>query len=313
MKRLALIAVSVFVLAGCGALGAAKAHTLSLAYKAGDTYTYKLHASSEQTVTTSEISFPLNFDISADESIKVKSVDSSGTADLAITLSNLTMKSTMGGVSNTTTGVPAQTINVQVGADGRLVSVEGNQLPGGTPMQAFSGLGGGFFITAVLPAKPVKPGDTWTKDYDQANPNGTGGTHVTSKSFYLRDESLNGVNAAVRDGDVRADDEGHRDHRRHDVGRPRRPPRHEDPLDRGGRRDHRSQAPPANAALPSGDGGARLQRSHERQGRGDHGPDPCLSRAPSARRSRKSARSSRSSSSAHGSRKRRPRGGPPRC
>jgi len=197
MKRLALIAVSVFVLAGCGAFGAAKAHTLSLAYKAGDTYKYKLHASSKQTVTTSEISFPLNFDISADESIKVKSVDSSGTADLAITLSNLTMKSTMGGVSNTTTGVPAQTINVQVGADGRLVSVEGNQLPGGTPMQAFSGLGGGFFITAVLPAKPVKPGDTWTKDYDQANPNGTGGTHVTSKSFYLRDESLNGVNAAV--------------------------------------------------------------------------------------------------------------------
>jgi len=197
MKRLALIAVSVFVLAGCGAFGAARAHTLSLAYKAGDTYKYKLHASSKQTVTTSEISFPLNFDISADESIKVKSVDSSGTADLVITLSNLTMKSTMGGVSNTTTGVPAQTINVQVGADGRLVSVEGNQLPGGTPMQAFSGLGGGFFITAVLPAKPVKPGDTWTKDYDQANPNGTGGTHVTSKSFYLRDESLNGVNAAV--------------------------------------------------------------------------------------------------------------------
>ena len=197
MKRLALLAVSVFLLAGCGAFGAARAQTLSLAYKAGDTYKYKLHASSKQTVTTSEISFPLNFDISADESIKVKSVDSSGTADLAITLSNLTMKSTMGGVSNTTTGVPAQTINVQVGADGRLVSVEGNQLPGGTPMQAFSGLGGGFFITAVLPAKPVKPGDTWTKDYDQANPNGTGGTHVTSKSTYLRDESLNGVNAAV--------------------------------------------------------------------------------------------------------------------
>jgi hypothetical protein len=197
MKRLALLAVSVLLLAGCGAFGAAGAHTLSLAYKAGDTYKYKLHASSKQTVTTSEISFPLNFDISADESIKVKSVDSSGTADLAITLSNLTMKSTMGGVSNTTTGVPAQTINVQVGADGRLVSVEGNQLPGGTPMEAFSGLGGGFFITAVLPAKPVKPGDTWTKDYDQANPNGTGGTHVTSKSTYLRDESLNGVNAAV--------------------------------------------------------------------------------------------------------------------
>ena len=36
MKRLALLAV--LLLAGCGSFGAPKPHTLSLAYKAGDTF-----------------------------------------------------------------------------------------------------------------------------------------------------------------------------------------------------------------------------------------------------------------------------------
>jgi len=195
MKRLALLAV--LLLAGCGSFGAPKPHTLSLAYKAGDTFKYKLHSTSKQTVTTNGMSIPLNFEISANESIQVKSVDASGTADLAITLSDLAFKSTMGGTTNTTTGLPAQTIDAQIGADGRLVSIGGNQLPSGTPLDALTGLGGGFFVSAVLPSNSVKPGDTWTKDYDQANPMGTGTTHIASKSTYLRDESLNGVNAAV--------------------------------------------------------------------------------------------------------------------
>jgi hypothetical protein len=56
---------------------------------------------------------------------------------------------------------------------------------------------GGGFISAVLPNAAVKPGDTWSKDFDQANPLGTGTIHVTTTSKYLRDESLQGVNAAV--------------------------------------------------------------------------------------------------------------------
>lgn len=195
MKRLAVVAV--LLLAGCGSLGAPKAHTLSLAYKAGDTFKYKLHATSKQTVGAAGMALPINFEITANESTKVKSVDSSGTADLELTLSDLTFKSTAGTTVNTTTGTPPQTVEVQVTSDGRVVSVGGNAIPSGSPLDALSGLGGGFFITAVLPDHAVKPGDTWTKDYDQANPHGTGAVHVASKSTYLRDESLNGINAAV--------------------------------------------------------------------------------------------------------------------
>jgi hypothetical protein len=189
MRRLALVAVLAFA---CGAVGA-HAQTLALAYKGGDTYKYSIHSVVKQTIDTGATSIPVNLDLTALETVTVKSVDSSGTAELSITLSNVAMKSASGSVTNTTTGTPMPTITMKVAADGRIVSVNGNSF-GGSPL---NGTGGGAFISAVLPDHAVKPGDTWTKDFDQANPLGTGTTHVTSKSKYLRDESLKSINAAV--------------------------------------------------------------------------------------------------------------------
>src|SRR5260370_37510422 len=58
-------------------------------------------------------------------------------------------------------------------------------------------MGGGLFVISVLPSNAVKPGDTWSKDYDKANPGSKGSVHLTTHSTYLRNEPLNGVNAAV--------------------------------------------------------------------------------------------------------------------
>jgi hypothetical protein len=194
MKRLTLLAL--FALA-CGAVPV-QAQTLSLGYHAGDTYKYTYHSVTKQTVLTAGVSLPADIELSANEAVTVKSVDASGTADLAITLSNFAIKSTAGGVTTTTPVMPDTTMDATLAADGRILSLGGNQLAGSNPFLAFSGMGGGFFVTAVLPGNPVKPGDTWSKDYDQANPGGTtGAIHMTSHSKYLRNESLNGVNAAV--------------------------------------------------------------------------------------------------------------------
>ena len=196
MKRLTLLAL--FALA-CGAVPV-QAQALSLGYHAGDTYKYTYHSATKQTVTAAGVSLPADIELSANEAVSIKSVDSSGTADLAITLSNFAVTSTTGGVTTTTPVMPDTTIDVTLAADGRILSLDGNQLAGSNPFLAFSGMGGGFFVTAVLPSNPVKPGDTWSKDYDQANPGGTGSTgaiHITSHSKYLRNEFLNGVNAAV--------------------------------------------------------------------------------------------------------------------
>ena len=193
MKRLALLALFAFA---CGAVPA-QAQTLSLGYHSGDTYKYSFHSTTKQTMGASGMTVPADIEMSATETVKVKSVDSSGTADLAITLGNFNVKSTTGGVTNTTTGIPETTLDVSVAADGRVLSMDGHQFAGADPFLVFSGLGGGFFVSAVLPSNAVRPGDTWSKSYDQSNPGGTGTVHLTTHSKYLSNESLQGINAAV--------------------------------------------------------------------------------------------------------------------
>ena len=193
MRRLALLAV---LAVSCGALPA-HAQALTLAYRSGDTYKYVFHLSSKRTIIAAGVTIPIEMDITTNESVKVKSVDKAGTADLTITLAGFVMGSTTGGVTSTTTGLPPTTIDVVVAVDGQIVSMGGNPYVGSNPFLAFSSMGGGFFVTAVLPDNDVKPGDTWSKTYDQAMPQESGGVHVTSTSRYLRDESFNGVNAAV--------------------------------------------------------------------------------------------------------------------
>jgi len=195
MRRVAVLVL--FFVAACGSFGAAQPHTLSLAYKAGDTYKYKFHSTSKQTAGTGGMTIPVSVDTSANETVAVKSVDSSGVADLSITLSDFSLKTVAAGVTNTTTGLPANSVEVKIRPDGTLVSVNGNDLMAGSPIAALAGVGGGYFIAAVLPDKAVKVGDTWSKTYDQKDPIGSGTVHIVSDSKYLRDESFNGVTAAV--------------------------------------------------------------------------------------------------------------------
>lgn len=190
MRMLALVAL---LAVACGA-ATAHAQTLSLAYKGGDTYKYALHTTANETVDAGAMTIPIKLDLTAVETVKVKSVDSSGTADLSIDLSNVTMKSVSGQTTNTTTGTPMPTISMKVAADGRILSVNGNSF-GGNPFTNFSS--GGAFISAVLPDKAVRPTDKWSKDFDQANPMGAGTIHVTTTSTYVKDESVKGINAAV--------------------------------------------------------------------------------------------------------------------
>lgn len=194
MKRLAVLAF--LLLAGCGSLGATQPHTLSLAFKPGDTYKYHFHSTTKQTATTSGMTIPVSIETTADEAVKVESITASGNAQLGITLSKLTVKLSMGGVTNTTTDAGGSTIEVELARDGRLVSVGGSPIAASSPLLALTSIGSGLFVAAILPDHAVKPGDTWTKDYDQTTPT-DGAIHIATRSTYLRDESVNGVSSAV--------------------------------------------------------------------------------------------------------------------
>jgi hypothetical protein len=197
MKHLFALVLVPILIAACGSANAAQTQTLLLAFKATDTYKYALHSTTKETVVMGVMTIPVSADISGDETVTVKSVDASGTADLSVTLANLTIKTVTGsGVTNTTT-LPSQTSEVKIASDGRPMSSNGTPISTGNAFAAFSALGGSFFISAVLPNYKVKSGDSWTKSYDQAGPDGSGTVHITSSSKYLRDESLKGINAAV--------------------------------------------------------------------------------------------------------------------
>ena len=190
MRRLALVAL---VAVACGA-APVQAQTLALAYKSGDTYKYALHSTVNQTMDASTMAVPVKIDVTAGETVTINSVDSSGTADVSIALTKVVIKSTTGLVNNTTSGMELPAITMKIASDGRVVSTAVS----GIVPDLISPFSGGYgFITAILPDAAVKPGDSWSKEFDQANRLGTGAIHVTAKSTYLRDESVRGVNAAV--------------------------------------------------------------------------------------------------------------------
>lgn len=184
------------MLAACGAFPAQHAQAITLAYKSGETFKYHFHAALNYTVGISTMTIPVTADISADEKITVKSVDPSGTADMTVDLSNLTAKTTSGGMTNTTTKNTPTSLELKVASDGRVINVNGQAISGAGALPGIPGTQGGL-ISAILPDKPVKPGDTWTKSYDQSVPIGSGTIHVTSNNKYTKDEKVGSVNAAV--------------------------------------------------------------------------------------------------------------------
>jgi hypothetical protein len=179
-------------LVACGAVPV-QAQMLALAYRNGDTYAYSIHSVVNATVGASATPVPVKFDLTARETVTVRSVDPDGTADLSITLSAATMKTSSAGVTTTVTGAPLPSVEMKVAADGRVLSLNGSAVGGFAPLSGTDD----SFISAVLPDNPVKPGDTWAKSYDQANPSGSGSIHVKANSRYLRDETLKGIKAAV--------------------------------------------------------------------------------------------------------------------
>jgi hypothetical protein len=194
MRRLAAIALAAVA---CGAV-VAHAQTLSLAYAKGATYHYTLHMTSNLSTDMGTVSAPVKMDMTAKEAVTVNSVDSKGVADVSLTFSDVHMVMSMTSANSSTTINQTQstfpTTDLKIGPDGRVLSANGMDVSN----EMTFGFGGvSSFVIAVLPDNAVKPGDSWTKSYDQASPFGSGSTHITANSKYLRDETFHGIKAAV--------------------------------------------------------------------------------------------------------------------
>jgi hypothetical protein len=194
MLRFATIALLLFACNG-GPATHSQTQTLSLIYKQGATYHYTFHMTIDFSVDTAFGTTPMKYDITAKEATTVSSVDTKGVADLAVTLTDISLTITLANNPTTTsTGSKTPPTRFRIGPDGQLISSNATTVLADNPMSV---TGGGSVACALLPDHAVKPGETWSKAYDQPNGFGTWTAHETSNSVYLRDETFHGVRAAV--------------------------------------------------------------------------------------------------------------------
>jgi len=196
MRRLTAVAV---LLVACGILPV-HAQAISLAFKQGEQFKYALHFTGTFSAHIGAVLQDVKIDAKARETVVTTAVESDGTADMTLTLSDLTITTTgKAADGSTTTSTTTQTNAIppqqlKVAPDGRILSINGQNISSESP---FGVLTGSYLVYAVLPDSAVKAGDKWSKSYDQAQPGGSSSVHVTSNSTYLRDESFHGVNSAV--------------------------------------------------------------------------------------------------------------------
>ena len=189
MGRCFAALASMLFLAGCALPGTVQARAFTTGFKAGDTITYRAHTTLSGMLLLGSQQTPLNSDQTLTQVLKVRSVDNSGTATVEVTTRDVV--GVAGGGSST---IGPAAVVLQIGADGRIQSGAGAQLGGRIPS-----IPGSDQLTPVLPGHPVKPGDTWDKAYSRPNPYGAGVISFASHNRYVRDEAVDGRDAAVID------------------------------------------------------------------------------------------------------------------
>src|SRR5258708_37911362 len=128
MRKIVLLAV---LAVACGA-ASIQAQTLALAYHKGDVQKYTYHSTAKETINTGRTDIPVNIDMTAKETVTVKSVDAAGAADVSVALTDVILKSETSGTSNSSTiTVPPE--DDKIAPDGRLLSINGTT-PQGVPL-----------------------------------------------------------------------------------------------------------------------------------------------------------------------------------
>ena len=193
------VAVVLAVVAGLVAFAitrsdTAEAQPLAFSFTQGQERTYDVHQTMDANISSPLFGDQaLSMDVTQVIGWKVVSVDDAGTATIEVTVSD--MSGTLNGTE--VPSAPALPIEIQIAADGRVLSAGGLAL-GAAETQGF-GFPGMGQLTPILPddGDAVSVGDTWDKEFSQDFPFGEGTIDFSATSTYVRNETLNGREAAV--------------------------------------------------------------------------------------------------------------------
>jgi hypothetical protein len=193
---LALLAGALVVVL-TGGKDAAEAQPLTLSFTKGQSESYAIHQTMQGQMTSDLMGdMPLDMDMSEVVTWEVASVDADGTATIEVSVSE--MSGSVNGMSIPAEASAVPPVEIVVAADGRILSAGGMNLGGMGGGQGF-GFPGMGQLTPILPdgGEAVAPGDTWQKHFSQDFPYGDGKIQIDSTSTYDRNETVNGVDAAV--------------------------------------------------------------------------------------------------------------------
>src|SRR5437867_977894 len=186
---LVLAAGSFLVLNRKGSNSGGTAFALSL--EQGQTYRYQMGLAFNGTVSAGGQQIPFNMKASETISWRIDSLDQDGVANVTMSIEKLS--ATVNGVRSPSDLPPP--VKIRVARDGRVLTAGNIELAGqGDAGTLFPG---SDQFVPLLPDHPVKPGDYWSKSFDQDFPFGSGHLHYTTRNLYVRDEMVGGVNAAV--------------------------------------------------------------------------------------------------------------------
>jgi hypothetical protein len=195
-KRVAVVLITVVALAG-GAFvylsmnRSPSGTALALSLTPGTTYRYSMHMGMNGTISAGAASLPFKGDFTEVFSWKVTSINPQGVATVDLTVES---------IAGTVNGQPmpkAGPIHAEI-----RVARSGEILTGGDLGSASGGSSGFQFpgadqFTPILPDHPVSPGDTWSKNFSQAFPFGSGSLKFSSNNTFVRYETIGGIKTDV--------------------------------------------------------------------------------------------------------------------
>jgi hypothetical protein len=179
----------------------AEAQALTFSFTQGQTETYVMHMTMNGTMSMEGFGqesigeMPLDVDMTETMAWKVLSVDDEGVATVEASITDLS--GAMDGVEIPDTTGEMPPTQMKIAPDGRLLEMDGTSVPSSLQGSGLEGVPGLDQYTPLLPDGPVKPGDSWTKDFSEEVPFGEGTIEYTAVSTLDRYESVNGVEAAV--------------------------------------------------------------------------------------------------------------------
>lgn len=200
---LALVAAVVGVIVVRGG-GRAEAVPLALSFTEGESRTYATETTLDGEMSMTGFGgevpdgfegIPISMELSQNVTWDVLSVDADGVATISMSTSDAS--ASFNGMEVPSSELASPPIEMRVASDGRILSIGDLSLAGLD--QSSGGLPGMSQVTPLLPedGSPVAPGDTWDTSFSQDFPLGEGSIAYDVHSTYLRNEDVDGVEAAV--------------------------------------------------------------------------------------------------------------------